>query len=303
LGAEVRLFDLLEDHESGFEFISGDVRDYEALERAARGCDIIFHFAALLGVEKILKIPLDVMEVNESGTVNALNAALKNDIERFIFSSSSEIYGEPRQIPVAEDTPPSPVSVYGISKLAAEAYCNAYAHTAGLKATCLRFFNVYGPGQAEQFVVSRFVSRVAGGQPPIIYGKGDQVRAYTYVADAVQGILMATAHKKGVNEAFNVGSGQRATVSDLAQLVIEVSGSDLTPIQKEFGDGIRSARREIYIRIPDTSKAKELLGFESCVSLREGVSQCYEWYLSSAKDAARRELPSDMARRFALSPA
>lgn len=286
-GAEVRLFDCRDRYDDELEFISGDVRDYEILELATRGCDVVFHFAALLGVEKILNIPLDVLEVNEIGTVNALKAAARNDVGRFVFSSSSEIYGEPRQVPVTEDAPPSPRSVYGISKLAAEAYCNAYARAKGLKVTCLRFFNVYGPGQAPEFVVSRFVSRVARGQPPIIYGAGEQLRAYTYVSDAVDGILLATSHRNGVNETFNVGSGEAVTVAELARLVIEISGTDLTPIQRGFGDGIRSAQREIYTRIPDTSKAKKLLGFQSRVPIHEGLTKCYEWYLSH-----RQSVPS-----------
>jgi nucleoside-diphosphate-sugar epimerase len=279
-GAEVRLFDCRDHHDGEFEFVLGDVRDYKALERATRGCDVVFHFAALLGVEKILNIPLDVLEVNERGTANALKAAARNDVERFVFSSSSEIYGEPRKVPVTEDTPPSPVSIYGVSKLAAEAYCNAYARTTGLEVTCLRFFNVYGPGQAEEFVISRFISRVARGQPPIIYGTGEQVRAYTYISDAIDGVLLATSHRNGANETFNVGSKECVTVAELARLVIEISGTHLTPIQRVFGDGIRSAQREIYTRIPDTSKAEKSLGFQSRTSLCEGLTRCYEWYSS-----------------------
>jgi len=278
LGAEVRLFDNRDNHGGNFEFFWGDVRDYEALEQATRGCEVVFHFAALLGVEKILDIPLDVLEVNQGGTVNALKAAVKNDVERFVFSSSSEIYGEPRQIPFTEDTPPSPLSVYGVSKLAAEAYCNAYAHATGLEVTRLRFCNAYGPGQAEEFVVPRFVSRVARGLPPIIYGDGKQVRAYTYVSDAVECTLLAASHRNGVNEVFNVGSRERITVADLARLVIEISGARLTPSRKALGDGIRSAEREIYTRVPDVSKAERLLGFRSRTKLREGLVRCFEWY-------------------------
>ena len=279
-GAEVRLFDIRDDYDGELEFIPGDVRDYEALEQAIRGCDGVFHFAALLGVEKILNVPLDVLEVNLGGTINTLKAAVRNGVERFIFSSSSEVYGEPRKVPVSEDTPSSPVSVYGVSKLAAEAYCDAYARTSDLKVTCLRFFNIYGPDQAEQFVIPRFVARVARGQPPVIYGTGEQTRAYTHVSDAVNGILLAASHQNGVNEAFNVGSAEATTVADLARLVIEISGNHLTPAHKAFGDGIRSAGREIYTRIPDISKAETLLGFESRVSIREGLTRCYQWYLS-----------------------
>lgn len=281
-GADVRLFDIRQDYKGDLEFIWGDVRDYEALEKVTRGCDIVFHFAALLGVEKILNIPLDVLEVNLGGTVNALKAAVRNDVERFVLSSSSEIYGEPRTVPVTEGTSPSPISVYGVSKLAAEAYCNAYARTTGLKVTCLRFFNIYGPGQAEEFVIPCFVSWVARGQPPVVYGTGEQTRAYTYVSDAVNCVLLAASHQNRANETFNVGSAETMTVAGLARLVIEISGNQLAPVYRAFGDGIRSAQREVYTRIPDISKAERLLGFESRVSLREGLTRCYEWYVSHA---------------------
>lgn len=277
-GAEVRLFDTRSTYFGPHEFVQGDVLDTQAIYDAVEGCQVVFHFAALLGVEKILNIPLDVLEVNERGTINVLEASRQHNVERFVLASSSEIYGEPRRVPVAEDELPSPVSVYGVSKLAAEAYTRGYAQTHGLPTTILRFFNVYGPGQAENFVVPRFVGRVARGEVPEIYGEGDQIRAYTYVGDAVEGVIVAACHPNAVNDTFNIGSNEVATVAKLAQTVLEVAGSSIKPQYKRFGDGIRTAKREIYTRMPNTRKARQLLGFRSNISLSEGIARCLAYH-------------------------
>ncbi len=282
-GAHVRLLDV-RDEESwhdDYEYVQGDVTDKDTLRRAMAGCDVVFHCAGLLGVEKILNRPVEVLQVNLEGTIYALQAAVEQGVERFVLSSSSEIYGEPRQIPLREDAPPSPVSIYGVSKLAAEAYCEAYARKGLLNTTVLRYFNVYGPGQAEAFVIPRFVGRVARGEPPIIYGRGSQIRAYTYVEDAVNCTLLAAASEKGINETFNVGTYEVMTVADLAELVISVSGRDLHPVHQELGQGIRPAKREIHTRVPDISKSQRLLGYEPQVSLRDGVERCYRWYVQT----------------------
>lgn len=289
-GADVRLFDIQPPPPtSGYEFVSGNVLDYNSLERATRGCDMVFHFAAILGVEKILNDPLGVMDVNMRGTINALKAAGANDVGRFVYSSSSEIYGDLSYGgPAREDMAPAPVSTYGVSKLAAETYCNAYARVTGLSVTRLRFFNVYGPGQANEFVVPRFVSRVLAGESPVIYGRGDQVRSYTYIDDAVKGILAAASYSVG--DVFNIGRPEPVTVADLARLIIDISGTRLEPIYQAFGEGIRSAQREIYTRVPDVSKAKKILDFEARISAREGVEAYYNHCLQVRDGILRRSL-------------
>jgi nucleoside-diphosphate-sugar epimerase len=289
LGAIVRLLDLHNSCATECEFVLADVRDYGALKRAASQCDVIFHLAACLGVEKILDRPKEVMDVNLLGTINALKAAKLNEVKCFVFTSSSEVYGEPQRIPVSESAPPSPISTYGVSKLAAETYCRAYAHTDDLKVTCLRLFNVYGPGQTAEFVVPRFIRCVIEGLPPVIYGDGRQIRAYTYVSDAIDCMLLSVLGQNETSEVFNVGSTEVANVTQLAQEIIQISGRHLTPVYKALGDGIRSARREIYNRVPDVSKAKRLLGFKSRVSLSDGLTRCYEWSLLSCPRNKVRE--------------
>jgi UDP-glucose 4-epimerase len=236
--------------------------------------------SALLGVERIRVIPCDVMDVNLLGTINALRAAAANDVERFLLASSSEIYGEPHKLPITEDDDKSPISFYGVSKLAAEAYCQAYYQQRGLKTTCVRYFNVYGPGQTERFVVSIFMSKVSRGEPPIIYGHGNQSRCYTYVDDAVNGTILAASLGEGIGEVFNIGNDVEVSILQIAEYIIEISGKDgLKPVYRPFGDGIRVEAREIMKRKPDILKARTLLGFDPTVTWQEGFRRVLEWHV------------------------
>ena len=169
LGANITSFDFNgREIGNGIEVIKGDVTKPEQLDKAMKGMDVVFHLAALLGVEKIINIPLEVLNVNLGGTINALDAAIKNKVGKFIFTSSSEIYGEPREIPIHEDDAVAPISVYGVSKIAAEEYVKAYTVKFGLPAVRIRYFNIYGPGQSEKFVMPIFISRVNKGLHPLI---------------------------------------------------------------------------------------------------------------------------------------
>ena len=282
-GADVTLMDARSEYDGDLEYIQGDVRDYAAMSSAIKGQEVVFHFASILGVERILQIPLDVMDVNLGGTVNALKACAEHGVERMVLTSSSEIYGEPRVIPTPEDTLPSPVSVYGVSKLAAETYCQGYAQQHGLEYTAVRYFNVYGEGQAREFVISKFLARFAEGLPPIIFGTGEQVRTYTYVSDAIDCTLLAAASDKGVNEVFNIGGAETISLIELARLIGEISGKPMEPEFREFGDaGVREKGREVFARIPSVAKARSVLGYRSRIGLREGLTRTYEWYSKNA---------------------
>lgn len=281
-GAKVTVFDpYIWEISPEINTVKGDIRDSSALDKAMEGKDMVFHLAALLGVEKILDIPLETLEVNLGGTINALECARKNDVSRFIFSSSSEVYGEPQKIPISEDDPRAPVSVYGVTKLASETYCEAYMKKYGLETTRVRYFNVYGPRQTEKFVMSLFVSRVAKNKPPIVYGDGNQLRSYTYIDDAIKGTISAAVLDDAVGDVFNIGNDKPTTINELADLVIQYFGENLKPEFKNFGDGIRLEKREIKQRMPDISKAKKILGYGPKVSLREGVERYIKWYTES----------------------
>ena len=290
LGANVTAFDIQPSPpNSRIKFIQGDIRSPEDIFRATKGQELVFHLAGLLGVEKIVDIPLEVLDVNLGGTINALKAAVENGVERFVFTSSSEIYGQPRRIPISETDFAAPISTYGVSKLAAESYCSAYARHHGFKYTIVRLFNVYGPEQTEKFVMPIFISRITKGLPPIIYGHGSQSRSYTFITDAIEGILRAGASKSGENEVFNIGNDEEIRITELAEFIIGISGNNLKPTYRPFGDGVRVEKREILRRQPDISKAAMLLGFKPKVSWREGVRRFREWYINSSAGLGQEE--------------
>lgn len=284
LGALVTVYDCrLSRKNPEINYIEGDVRDLGRLERAMAGQQYVFHTSAILGVEKIIDIPLEVLEINLGGTVHALRAAAAVGAERFLFTSSSEVYGEPRKTPIAEDDLTAPVSTYGVAKLAAEAYCRAFCQEAGLNCTVIRLFNIYGPGQTEKFVMPKFIARVMDNQPPIIFGNGEQSRSYTFITDAVRGILLAAAADDAVGQTFNIGNDQEISLNELARFIINHSGYDLEPTYRPFGDGIRVETREILRRQPDISKARRVLGFRISVPWPEGVARFTESYIQQNK--------------------
>jgi UDP-glucose 4-epimerase len=281
-GAEVRVFDYF-NRNGKTNVIYGDINNFQHLNKCMNGVEIVFHYAAILGVEKIIDIPEKVLEINLMGTRKALHAAIQNNVKKFIYASSSEIYGNPRRIPVLEDDDPSPISVYGISKLAGETYCQSIAAKHDIHVTILRYFNVYGPRQVEKFVMSNFISRVSQNLPPIIYGSGEQSRSYTFISDAIVGTLLAAALSPEKCQVYNIGNTQECTLNELAERIIGLSGKKLVPRYKAFGDGIRVESREIMHRKPNIEKAQRELGFEITTTLEEGIKRYYQWYIKEHK--------------------
>lgn len=240
------------------------------------GCDAVCHLAALLGVINSDKNPLRTLRVNIDGTINVFKCALDAGIKKVVYSSSSEVYGEAQEIPLREDSPKAPVSVYGISKLAAEMYAQAYVKEHGININPVRFFNVYGPGQGFEWVMPLFIQKVLNNEQPIVFGDGSQIRCFTFVEDSVSG--METVMEKGkFGEAYNIANDQPITMKGLAELIIRISGKSLKPKIMGFGKDTRAREREIMKRIPSIEKLKSL-GWEPKVKVEEGVRRTYNWY-------------------------
>ena len=248
-----------------------DVLDREQLLEATRGCDAVFHLAAFLGVRNTEENPLKTLDVNIIGVRNVLDACVKNDVKRVVFSSSSEVYGNPEKTPVAESDRLAPVSVYGYTKIIGENYVKAYAAEYGLKYAIVRYFSVYGPGQRTDFVLPKMVHRAVRGEPLEIYGSGEQVRAFTHVKDIVNGTILA--FEKGSNDVFNIGNpGEPVTMNQLAARVLKITGSSSQVRHVPFEKSDRSEAREIFKRIPDIIKARRMLGYVPVKSLDDGIS-------------------------------
>lgn len=276
-GLSVRAIDVASIDEPGVEYIPGSILDRPLLFDAANGCDAIIHLAAMLGVRKTDSQPLRCLNVNIDGSVNVCEAALVNGIKRVIFSSSSEVYGDVSSGAISETSPLNPKSVYAVSKIAAEEYLKGHMQRYGFEPSIVRFFNVYGINQVAEFVLPRFVRMAMEGLPLTVYGDGKQVRSFCYMEDAARGVVKALLSSDAVGEVFNIGNDQEPiSVTDLAQRVISVSGRDIPLKYVQMEESDRKSSREIYMRRPDITKARTVLGYEPQVSLDEGIKRLFE---------------------------
>lgn len=259
--------------------ITGDVLDAEALRAAMRGCRVVVHLAAIAGVDTVFKMPVTTMKVNLIGTYNALEAAVdEGGIERFMDFSTSEVFGS-YAYKVGEGDVTSLGAVgearwtYAVSKLATEHLAHNYQIQYGLPALSIRPFNIYGPGQVGEGAIHRFVVRALAGQDIEIHNDGSQIRAWCYIDDIVDALLLCLEKPDAVGQAFNIGNPRSVcTVYDLARHVVRLAGSrsQLRFVDWPFTD--------VELRVPNIGKARKILGFEPRVDLEEGLLRTLEWY-------------------------
>lgn len=234
--------------------------------------DYVFHYAALVGVQRTLENPMLVLDDIE-GIKNVLSLSKNSGVKRVFYSSSSEVYGEPFEIPQNENTTPLNSRLpYAIVKNVGEAFFKSYYQEYGLEYTIFRFFNTYGPNQSEDFVVPRFIKAALKNETIYLYGDGLQTRSFCYVDDNIDTCIKAMMESKCVNDVLNVGSDKEMTILDLAKKVIEITNSNssivhLPPLEE--GDMTR--------RCPDTTKMKNILGRE-LMSLEEGITKLINHY-------------------------
>ncbi len=275
-GHQVKVIDIkpITFSHSNLEFIRKSV--LEDLRWEMRDCDLVYHLAAELGVVNSDKRPLNTLSVNIDGTVNVFKCALGTSVKKIVYTSSSEVYGEPREVPLKESSQKSPVSIYGVSKLTAEMYAYGYVKEHGLNINPVRLFNVYGPGQGFEWVAPIFIQKVLKNEPPELFGDGSQVRCFTYISDVVSGIT--TVMEKGSKgEAYNIANTDRITMKELAELIIKVSGKNLKPKIVGFGKETRTREREIMVRIPSNEKLMSL-GWKPEIDINKGIEMAYKWY-------------------------
>lgn len=260
----------------GVSLIVADIRNAQDMEACAKGADCILHLAANTGVAPSVAAPRLDMEQNVIGTLNMLEAARANNVGKFIFASSGAPAGEVEP-PIHEEVAPHPVSPYGASKLAGEAYCSAYARTFGVKTIALRFGNVFGPlSKHKSSVVAKFIRQAFAGEECEIYGDGTQTRDFIYIEDLVRAVLLAAAADFG-GEVFQIASGREHTVGEVAEMIRQelksVAGLDmrLRHGQSRLGDVLRN--------YADTSKAARMLGWTPSRDLREGIRETIRYFL------------------------
>jgi UDP-glucose 4-epimerase len=260
-----------------YEFVEGDIRDADLVSDLVGDADYVYHQAARAGVRSSVANPRLYDEVNVDGTLNVLDAAREGEIERVVVASSSSVYGKPRYLPYDEEHPTTPVSPYGASKLAGERYACAYAEVYDLPVVALRYFTVYGPRMRPNMAISNFVSRCTNGDPPVVYGDGTQTRDFTYIDDVVEANLTLLETDAADGEAVNIGSTDNIEIRTLAEVVRDQLAPDLDLTFAERHDADAEHTHA------DTSKARELLGYEPSHTIREGVGKFVEWYGENRK--------------------
>jgi UDP-glucose 4-epimerase len=273
----------LVDHPN-FGFVQGDVLDAAFLTDVLKGATHLVHAAAIAGVDTVIESPVRTMRVNLIGTYNALEAALatKETIERVIEFSTSEVFGT-YAFKVDERHVTTQGSVgearwtYAVSKLAGEHMAHAYHDELGLPTVSVRPFNVYGPGQIGGGAIRAFIETALAGKQLVIHGDGSQIRAWCYVDDMVEALLLALEHPNAVGESFNVGNARSAvTIYDLALRIKRLTGLDGELVFQPLHYS------DVELRIPNVDKARELLGFEAKVELDEGLERTIAWYRDNA---------------------
>jgi nucleoside-diphosphate-sugar epimerase len=259
-------------------FVRGDVMDYDSVVRSMEGCQLVVHLAAIAGVDDVFNHPVLTMKVNMIGTYHVLEAALKHRVERVLDFSTSEVFGS-YAFRVQEGDVTSLGAVgetrwtYAVSKLATEHLAHNYYKEYGLPTASIRPFNIYGPHQVGQGAIHSFVMRALRGEDLVIHNDGSQIRAWCYVDDIVEGVVLALTRDEAVGEAFNIGNPRSVvTVYNLAREVVRIAGSSSKIRFQEVN------RADVELRIPSIAKAQKLLGFAPRIDLEEGLQSTIEWY-------------------------
>jgi UDP-glucose 4-epimerase len=254
-------------------FVKGDIRDKTLLNEALGQIDAVVHLAALIDVSESVRNPYETNEVNVTGTLNTLQMSANKKIKKFVFASSTAVYGDAKNLPVKEETRTNPISPYAASKAAGEAYCNAISTCYNINAIVLRFFNVYGPKNENSpysGVITKFIQKAQRNDPLTVEGDGTQTRDFINVKDVAQALLLSVEAENLTQETINVCTGNPTSVNLLAEYIKSITGKQLTVthISPRVGD--------IKHSYGDPNKAKLKLGFEAKVTLNEGLRNLFE---------------------------
>ena len=287
-GARVRVLDdlstghaeNLEEIGGEVEFVRGGLTEPDALERALRGVEVVFHEAAIPSVPRSVEDPEATHRASVDGTFALLVAARRAGVRRVVYAASSSAYGDQPTLPKTEEMRPEPLSPYAAAKLVGEYYCQVWSRVYGFETVCLRYFNVFGPRQdpSSQYsgVISRFISALASGGRPVIYGDGEQSRDFTYVSNVVDGNLRAAESPKAVGHVLNVATGRRTTLNELLEALKKITGR--TEVEAEY----REPRvGDVRHSLADITRAREWLGYEPQIGLEEGLRHTLEWWKQS----------------------
>jgi len=262
-----------------YRLIEADIRDYAALKQvfSDQHFDAIIHLAAKAGVRPSVSDPRAYTEVNVNGTMNLLDLAERNGVRKFIFGSSSSVYGPEATLPFREDAAIAPISPYAATKASGEMLAHTYSHLYGMQVVCLRFFTVYGPRQRPDLAIHKFARLIACRNPVPVYGEGWAERDFTYIDDIMQGVMAAIEYKATPFEIINLGESQTITVNRMIELLEGAMGQKaiIEPRPPQPGDMPRTHA--------DISKARALLGYRPMTPIEIGIRKFADWFNRGAK--------------------
>lgn len=258
------------------DLLEGDIRNFETCKEALAGVDFVLHQAALPSVPRSIENPLLTNDINVTGTLNLLLASRETKIKRFIYASSSSVYGDDLRLPKKEGFEGALLSPYAISKIVGEKYCQIFHRLYGLSTVCLRYFNVFGPRQdpSSQYaaVIPIFITKVLRGESPTIFGDGEQSRDFTHVANIVEANISALEAQEISGEIFNIACGEKITVNSLLQKINQIVDEKINPIYDKPRPG------DIEHSFADITKAKKVLKYEPLIPLSDGLQLTIRWF-------------------------
>ena len=271
-----------------FEIFAGDVRDPHGIKEAMKDCEAVIHLAALISIPYSYHSPGAYVDTNVMGTLNVLQAARELDIKRFIHTSTSEVYGTARFVPITEDHPLQGQSPYSATKIAADQLAYSYYSSFGLPVVIARPFNTYGPRQSARAVIPTIITQIANGRKKIKLGALSPTRDFNYVADTVNGFIAALKSERGVGEVINIGSNFEISIGEAAYAIAEVMGSSIEIVTDE--QRFRPETSEVERLLASNIKARDLLGWEPNFAGREGflrgIRKTVDWFCEPCNLAA-----------------
>lgn len=261
------------------EICAGDIRDFDAVSRAMKGLDAVFHLAALIGIPYSYVSPLAYVKTNVEGTYNVLQAARESGVSRVVHTSTSEIYGTAQYVPIDERHPVNPQSPYAASKASADFLALSFHRSFGLPVTVVRPFNTYGPRQSARAVIPTIITQLLSGATTLKLGNTRPTRDLTYVSDTVQGFIHVGLHENTVGETLNLGTGHEISIGDLANKIAEIMKVQTTVVTDD--ERMRPSASEVERLLSNPDQSAELTGWKAVVPLGEGLAKTIRWMESN----------------------
>jgi len=272
-GKEGQLNEIIKNNvnKNDYYIIKGDLTNKEIFDKINCEIEIVFHLAAQAGVRYSIEHPSEVTKNNIVSTVNIYDYAVKNNVKKVIYASSSSVYGNPIYTPLDENHPKNPISPYAVSKLCGEIYADLFYREYNLPITILRFYTVYGPRGRPDMAIRKFFTLILQNKELIIYGDGEQLRDFTYISDIINGLVLAGEKNESIGEVFNLGCSNPIKVNDLIDKMYKLTGKSkkIKYVEKQQGD--------VDITYSNTEKAKKFLNYYPEVNIDDGLKRTFEW--------------------------